>query len=61
MMVASWLRDLRHLTAIFTVTVQQLESRWPGRVDLCRYIDQDPFFGFGLLVTFLVRSLARLL
>ena len=40
------LRD-RHLTSVFVVTVQCLESCWPGRVSLCRFIDQDPTFGFG--------------
>ena len=42
------------------MTVKWLESRWPGRVGLCRLADQDPTFGFGLLEASLV-SIARLL
>jgi len=42
---ALWLRDLRHLTAVFTVTVQWLESRRPGKVCLCRLIEQDATYG----------------
>jgi len=50
-------RDLRRLTAISAVMVQQLGSRWLGQLGVCRLIDQDPSFGFGLLVASLVPSL----
>jgi len=42
---------------IKTMTVQRLESCWPGRMVLVRLVDQDPVFGSGLLVASLVPSL----
>jgi len=53
-MVALRLRDPPHLTAIFAATVRQPESGWPGQVGLDWLVDQDPTFGFCLLVASLV-------
>jgi len=45
---------LVHGLAISNETVRQPESGWPGQVGLDRLVDQDPTFGFCLLVASLV-------